>query len=496
MTYHSKHTNLFVYLLLLLQCFNFKYEDRIIQVMSTKQFSFRDRIALLSLTLFLFALFSPIVLSQDANSEPIHFAVIGDYGNSVNPFLAQVSAMVHSWQPDFIVTVGDNNYPDGAADTIDANIGQFFHDYIFPYQGSYGDGAESNRFFPAIGNHDYTLDDTLTPYLDYFTLPGNERYYDFVWDPIHFFVVCSDDREPDGNQVDSKQAQWLQEALAASSSTWNVVVLHESPYSSGWHGDKKDVQWPFKEWGADVVLSGHDHDYESIVLDGLPYFVVGAGGDNLREIDGSRSGSRVQYNSSYGAMLVTADSEQMKFDFYGISGKPIAWATTATINDWLKFDLSSTVTEEGTFDFGLTTGSNTSIYFSSKEGANPPELLVKTDEGTYTFTPTDDTYINPEKTDHNYGNKDTLRLRDNNLNDFSTYLRFDVQGISGKIQSAILSLYLTDGEVKGGFSVDSIPEMLNDGSTQWTESNLTAENAPLIHGSDEPIDTFTIQRNS
>ena len=63
--------------------------------------------------------------------------------------------MVDRWGVDAIVTVGDNNYPDGAAATIDANIGQYYHAYIAPYQGTYGAGAEMNRFFPALGNHDW-----------------------------------------------------------------------------------------------------------------------------------------------------------------------------------------------------------------------------------------------------------------------------------------------------------------------------------------------------
>src|SRR4051794_35947920 len=59
----------------------------------------------------------------------ISFAAIGDYGyKGVGEPLT--SALVHSWNPDFIVTLGDNNYPDGSSGTIDRNIGQYFQDYI------------------------------------------------------------------------------------------------------------------------------------------------------------------------------------------------------------------------------------------------------------------------------------------------------------------------------------------------------------------------------
>ena len=41
-------------------------------------------------------------------------------------------------QPEFVTTLGDNNYPLGAADTIDLNVGLFYHDYIAPYVGHFG----------------------------------------------------------------------------------------------------------------------------------------------------------------------------------------------------------------------------------------------------------------------------------------------------------------------------------------------------------------------
>ncbi|UCD99858.1 MAG: metallophosphoesterase, partial [Chloroflexota bacterium] len=106
--------------------------------------------------------------------QPLRFAVIGDYGSG-DRMEGDVAALVRSWQPDLVITTGDNNYPDGTAETIDENIGQFYHQFIFPYLGSYGEGAKENRFFPSLGNHDWHAA-AAQPYLDYFNLPGNERY--------------------------------------------------------------------------------------------------------------------------------------------------------------------------------------------------------------------------------------------------------------------------------------------------------------------------------
>lgn len=255
-----------------------------------------------------------------AQSCPVRFAVIGDYG-AARQSEADVADLVKSWDPDFIVTTGDNNYEDGAASTIDKNVGQFYHDFIAPYKGSYGAGADVNRFFPALGNHDWETPGAR-PYLDYFTLPGNERYYDFVQGPVHFFVLDSDPSEPDGVTSTSIQANWLREKLAASTERWKVVYFHHSPYSSGLeHGSTEYMQWPFQAWGASAVLSGHDHGYERVVRNGFPYFVNGVGGKSLYPFWIVHvSGSQVRYNDDYGAMLVEASSSSIRFQFITRSG--------------------------------------------------------------------------------------------------------------------------------------------------------------------------------
>ena len=253
-----------------------------------------------------------------SNPLSVSFAVIGDYGLAGQAEL-DVANRVKAWNPDFIVSLGDNNYALGAADTIDANIGQYYHDYIHPYVGTYGAGSTSNRFFPTLGNHDWVAADAQ-PYLDYFSLPGNERYYDFVQGPVHFFILDSDAHEPDGISQTSVQAVWLQNALSASSSPWNIVLLHHAPFSSGPHGSNTELQWPFEAWGADAVLAGHDHTYERIMRGNTPYFVNGLGGHSIYDFGSPVTGSMLRYNSDYGAMLVDATSTGINFQFITRTG--------------------------------------------------------------------------------------------------------------------------------------------------------------------------------
>jgi tartrate-resistant acid phosphatase type 5 len=266
------------------------------------------------------AVLSPQCTAQE--QEPLRFAVIGDFGQAGSAE-QDVATMVKSWKPDFIITTGDNNYDYGAAATIDENIGQYYHQFIFPYRGSYGAGDTLNRFFPSLGNHDWRTAHAA-PYLGYFTLPGNGRYYDVGVGNVHLFALDSDPQEPDGVTSTSAQARWLKARLAASRASWNIVYFHHPPYSSGTsHGSTPGMRWPFREWGATAVLSGHEHNYERLVEDSLVYFVNGAGGKSLYAFGTPIPGSRVRYNSDYGAMLVESGSDSIVFRFINRKGAVI-----------------------------------------------------------------------------------------------------------------------------------------------------------------------------
>lgn len=289
----------------------------------------------LSLMILLPFLVISYVQAVDAASTTaaLRFAIIGDFGVD-NSKEAAVAQLVKSWNPEFIVTVGDNNYL-GAATAIDRAIGKYYRDYIAPYQGAYGSGSPTgNRFYPALGNHDW---ESLScsngvcqgPYFDYFTLPGNERYYDFVQGPVHFFLVDSDAHEPDGISATSAQAAWLRARLVASTAPWKLVILHHPPYSSGPAGSTKAMQWPFKSWGADVVLAGHDHHYERLDVNGQVYLIDGLGGTGISKRVTPIAGSQTTYTQYHGALLVGADTGTINFQFIDINGKVV---DTYTLN--------------------------------------------------------------------------------------------------------------------------------------------------------------------
>ncbi len=258
-----------------------------------------------------------------AEPSSVRFASIGDFGVGCCGQVT-VADLVATWNPDFIVTVGDNNYD---LATMDEAVGVTYADSIGNYQGSFGTGAAHNRFFPALGNHDYTSPGGLAEYLDYFTLPGggipstntsgNERYYDFVRGPVHFFVLNSNADEPDGRSVSSVQAQWLQSALAASTTPWQIAIYHHPTHSSGFSGGSMD--WPFAAWGVDATMVGHDHTYERLDVEGVVHFVNGVGGAELQPFTTIHPGSQARYNNDFGAMLVEASPTCLDFSFHSIS---------------------------------------------------------------------------------------------------------------------------------------------------------------------------------
>lgn len=279
--------------------------------------------------------------NKATSSRGVKFAVIGDYG-AENKGAQKVAELVKSWDPDFIITTGDNNYPSGEAETIDRNIGSLYSQYIFPYNGEYPQPpVNRNRFWPCIGNHDFGKNKDARPYFEYFPALNAQFYYDFIQGAIHFFSVCSDRKYPDGISPQSKQLFWLKEKVQSSQASWKIVYYHHPTYSScattpGWgkwpsaHLEKNDerrIDLPFFDWGVSAVLSGHLHLYERIEIEGIPYITNGLGGDEsyYTFCDKHRPDpeSKVRFEGENGAMLIEGNNKELSFKFMTISGKTI-----------------------------------------------------------------------------------------------------------------------------------------------------------------------------
>ncbi len=263
------------------------------------------------------------------------FAAVGDMGTGMEA-ATQVAEMLHGWEPEFVITTGDTNTinPVPGDPSWTATLGNLYGDFIKARSdGAYPElTSPVQRYFPAVGNHDGNFGD-FTGFLDYLhdnpagdpaggRLPdgvhtSEKNYYDFRAGPIHFFVVDSDCASTNV-ACEPEQMAWLESRLAASTADWKFVYFHHAPYVSGGYGGTGRMQWPFGEWGAGVVISGHNHLYERIHRGETIYFVNGTGGQGLYEFSEPVDGSAARYNDDHGAMRISVDDLQATFDFFSI----------------------------------------------------------------------------------------------------------------------------------------------------------------------------------
>lgn len=263
--------------------------------------------------------------------NPVRVAFITDYGNC-DEGQAIVSNMVHSWGVSAYVTGGDNTQ--GVENCIP------YEQSVMDYYGDVQVGPEGPMFFPTLGNHDYTNEgaglDAYRAAFPYLSAEADDqrRWYSQRVGEIDFFIV---DSEVEGDDILAQQT-WLKEALDRSiqsteSAAWRVVVFHRPAYSSGVHGPRPEMQpdsgWHYKEWGADLVLSGHQHIYEDVEVGGMHYLTVGPGaGEMPRECpaEGERvEGSRICLEGP-GAALILADKSALQVEFH----QPIDGVDTIT----------------------------------------------------------------------------------------------------------------------------------------------------------------------
>lgn len=266
---------------------------------------------------------------------PLVFAAIGDYGSDGTPE-ADVAALVKAWTPSFVLALGDNNYPSGAAATIDANVGKHYRKFIYPYTGSQplGSGetaATVNAFWPVVGNHD--LDTVVSgvagkPFYDYFTALTAD-HYDFVVGNVHFFAINSGyntagvDVSSFGSMDLSPQADQVRYRVAQSTSKWKVAFMHHPYRTSGlnYAPGKAALLW-VQDLAVDAVLCGHSHAFEAIQPSGKPaLFISGNGGKDLVGKSATVDPAETFFSAAdFGALRLTSLCASLKAEFITRTG--------------------------------------------------------------------------------------------------------------------------------------------------------------------------------
>lgn len=218
-----------------------------------------------------------------------------------------------------VFTLGDNVYPDGTASQ--------FADCYGPTWGRH-----KNRTRPSPGNHDYHTSGA-SGYYNYFgSVAGDpgKGYYSYNLGAWHIISLNSEVDYAAG----SAQEKWLRADLAANNAACTLAYWHHPRFSSGNHGNSNRGQafWnALYEYGADVVLNGHDHTYERFAPQspsarsepnrGIREFVVGTGGAGLYPFPSIQPNSEVRNNATFGVLKLTLHATSYDWQFVPVAGQ-------------------------------------------------------------------------------------------------------------------------------------------------------------------------------
>jgi len=210
--------------------------------------------------------------------DRLSFVALGDNGSGGRQALAVAERMALTYEAapfGLVSLLGDICY-----------YGNFRRRFNTVFRRPLGPLLDAGVGFElAIGNHDSELHfsdeglDAIEAELELLGTPG--RYYTTSHGPVDFFYLDSSIPGLYGPRA-SEQLEWLDDALASSTNQWKVVALHHPPFSSGLHGSTPGAQERLvpllSRHHVDLVLSGHDHDYERVEpQDGVTYVVSGGG---------------------------------------------------------------------------------------------------------------------------------------------------------------------------------------------------------------------------
>lgn len=247
------------------------------------------------------------LFASETPSKPLRFAVLGDWGvgDRESYELAKKMFDFHQASPvEFVLTVGDNIYPNGCSSRFIKNFEKPFTDLI----------RAEVPFFTTFGNHD--VEDKREHQLNYslFNMNGADYYLLNRGNGLADFFML------DSTNFNKEQEMWLIDKLGNSKAKWKMAFFHHPLYSSGKkHGShpelRKQVEPIFQEYGVKVVFSGHDHFYERLHLQrGIQYFVTGGGGKLRTGGLNMRSNIRAtSYDLDNHFMVIEMDEAQVSF---------------------------------------------------------------------------------------------------------------------------------------------------------------------------------------
>jgi hypothetical protein len=264
----------------------------------------------------------PLLVSFPATAAgaPVITAA-GDIAHEGEPSAPQrrTARLVLSIDPTAALTLGDNQYPDGE-----------LADFMASFDPTWGRFKNITR--PVPGNHDYHTEGA-DGYFDYFgqrAHRGNGGYYSFDLGAWHLVAVNSGP-----GSISDEQLDWIRHDLLRSDATCELAYWHHPRWSSGTtHGSDEDMAGLWEvlyEQGVDVVLNGHEHNYERFAplspsggrepRTGIREFVVGTGGADSYPFGDPILGSQRRITDVFGVLRMTLHNDGYAWGFVRANGR-------------------------------------------------------------------------------------------------------------------------------------------------------------------------------
>jgi chitodextrinase len=256
--------------------------------------------------------------------------IIGDCTGSSCGY-QQTASVINSLAPTTVLALGDISNRSGSAS-----------DYTGPFNSSWG--AFKAKIRPVPGNHDYDAPGAQN-YFNYFGAAAHPPlgYYSSDVGSWHIVAINSNCSQVGGCQAGSTQEQWLKNDLAQHPAACTLAFWHHPRYSSGNGGDSTSMKAMFQDLlnaRADVLLSGHAHDYERFApqnnasqldtANGIRQFVVGTGGSFFTPFGSTKPNSLVRNNNTFGVLSMNLGASSYSFKFVPVAGKTFTDSGSAT----------------------------------------------------------------------------------------------------------------------------------------------------------------------
>lgn len=211
-----------------------------------------------------------------------------------------------------VLTLGDNAYSSGTAAEFSTCFAPTW-------------GVELPRLRPAPGNHDYVTANAAG-YFGYFGRNAGATtrgYYSFDVGAWHVVSLNSNVNAAAG----SVQEQWLRQDLASTARKCVLAYWHHPVFTSsprGYNPTMLDIWKALADYKVDVVLNGHEHNYERfakqtpagvLAADGIRQFIVGSGGVGHTASVGLLPNSEVFNALTYGVLKLTLNANSYAWEF-------------------------------------------------------------------------------------------------------------------------------------------------------------------------------------